>query len=82
MTRNLKQKKEIEALKGQEDKGEIDLYFFDGSGFSLVPNVPYCWQKKGETVELDSSKSKPINVVGFLRTCLKVISCALASIVS
>ena len=32
-----------------------------------MPNVPYCWQKKGETVELDSSKSKPINVVGFLR---------------
>lgn len=33
----------------------------------MVPDVPYCWQKKGETVELDSSKSKPINVLGFLR---------------
>ena len=43
------------------------LYYFDGSGFSLVPNVPYCWQKKGETLELDSSKSKSINVLGFLK---------------
>jgi len=51
----------------QEDNGEIDLYFYDESGFSLVPNVPYCWQKKGETIELPSSKSKTLQVVGFLR---------------
>ncbi len=60
-------KKEIEALKLQEDDQQIALYYFDGSGFSLVPYVPYCWQKKGETIELDSSKSKPINVLGFLK---------------
>jgi len=32
-----------------------------------VPNVPYCWQKKGETVELPSAKSKTLQVLGFLR---------------
>ena len=67
MTRNLKKKKEIETLKAQEDNGEIDLYFYDGSGFSLVPNVPYCWQKKGETIQIPSSKSKTLQVLGFLR---------------
>jgi len=32
-----------------------------------VPYVPYCWQKKGETVELPSAKSKMLQVLGFLR---------------
>ena len=67
MIRHSKKKKEIEALKIQEDKKEIVLYYFDGSSFSLVPYVPYCWQKKGETIEVDSSRSKPINVLGFLK---------------
>lgn len=67
MKTHSKKKKEIEALKVQEDDQQIALYYFDGSGFSLVPYVPYCWQKKGKTIELDSSKSKPINVLGFLK---------------
>lgn len=29
--------------------------------------MPYCWQKKGETIELPSSKSKTLQVLGFLR---------------
>jgi hypothetical protein len=29
--------------------------------------VPYCWQKKGETIELPSAKSKMLQVLGFLR---------------
>ncbi len=67
MKKHSKKKKEIEALKIQEDNQQIALYYFDGSGFSLVPNVPYCWQKKGETIALDSSRSRPINVLGFLK---------------
>lgn len=67
ISKHLNKKKEIEALKTQEDKGEIDLYFYDESGFSLVPNVPYCWQKKGETIEIPSSKSKSVQALGFLR---------------
>ena len=67
MTKNLNKKKEIEILKVQEDNGDIELYFYDGSGFSLVANVPYCWQKKGDTLPIPSSKSKPLQVLGFLR---------------
>ena len=29
--------------------------------------MPYCWQKKGETVELPSAKSKTLQGLGFLR---------------
>ncbi len=29
--------------------------------------MPYCWQKKGETVEIPSSRSKTLQVLGFLR---------------
>lgn len=42
-------KKELEILKSQSVKGEIDLCFFDESGFNLKPNVPYAWQEKGRT---------------------------------
>ena len=64
MRRSLKGEKELEALKAQEDNGELDLYYYDESGFSLMP---YCWQKKGETVELPSAKSKTLQGLGFLR---------------
>ena len=60
-------KKDLQILKILEAPNEIDLYYFDTSGFSLVPNVPYAWQKKGETLELDSAKSKSTNVLGFLK---------------
>lgn len=33
----------------------------------MVPNVPYCWQKKGVTIELSSTKSEMLQVLGFLR---------------
>jgi len=40
-------KLEIAKLEEQHNKGEIELNYFDGSGFSLSSNVPYAWQKKG-----------------------------------
>jgi len=49
-----------------EKDGLVDLYYFDESGFSLVPEVPYAWQDKGTQICLPSSKSKRINVVGFM----------------
>ncbi len=58
---------ELEALKRREDLGEIELYYFDGSGFSLTPAVPYAWQAPGQRIELDSARSPQINVLGFLR---------------
>ena len=38
---------EIAELKVKHAAGDIDLQYFDGSGFSLTPTVPYAWQKKG-----------------------------------
>ena len=62
--------KEIEALIQQHKGYEIDLCYFDESGFTLEPCVPYAWQQTGETIEIPSSKSKRLNVLGFVnRDC-------------
>lgn len=44
----------------------IDLFFVDESGFSLQPKVSYAWQPKGIQWAIESSKSKLLNVLGFL----------------
>lgn len=63
-------KEEIEELILQHKENEIDLCYFDESGFTLEPCVPYAWQQKGETLEIPSSKSKRLNVLGFVnREC-------------
>ena len=62
--------KEIEQLISREDKGEIELYFFDESGFTLQPCVPYAWQPKGKYIELPCAQSQRLNVLGFVnRRC-------------
>jgi transposase len=61
---------EIKELIEQHKKNEIDLCYFDESGFTLEPCVPYAWQPTGETIEIPSSKSKRLNVLGFVnRDC-------------
>lgn len=57
---------EIRGLLKLADEGKIDLYFFDESGFTLEPCVPYAWQPKNETIEIPSSHSKRLNVLGFM----------------
>lgn len=59
---------EIETLRQDEKDGLIDLYYFDESGVSLVPDVPYAWQDKDAQICLPSSKSKRINILGFMNT--------------
>ncbi|MCP4488530.1 MAG: IS630 family transposase [Gammaproteobacteria bacterium] len=56
----------IADLIERELKGEIDLYYYDESGLTLDPYVPYAWQFKGENIEVPSSHSKRINIAGFL----------------
>ena len=56
---------EITTLHEQEAAGKVDVYYFDESGFSLTPEVPYAWQAVGETIEIPSSRSKRLNVLGF-----------------
>jgi len=56
---------ELEVLKVQEKAGEIDLAYFDETGFSLIPVVPYAWQATGQTLEIPSVYSRRLNVLGF-----------------
>lgn len=61
-----KAKNEITELKEQQLAGKIDLFYFDESGFTLDPSVPYAWQLIGEHIEIPKAKSKRLNVLGFL----------------
>ena len=44
----------------------IDLYYFDESGFTLEPCVPYAWQPIAQAIRVTYSKSKRLNVFGFM----------------
>ena len=59
-------KNEIMQYVEKEKKGDIALYFFDGSGFSLTSNIPYAWQEIANHIEIPASRSKQLNVLGFL----------------
>src|SRR5215813_898012 len=59
-------KRELEALQKQEDQGKIDLYYFDESGFTLDPYIPYAWQEPGTVIEIPATKGIRINIVGLM----------------
>jgi len=40
-------KADIEELKLLSSQGDFDLAYFDASGISLQPVVPYAWQDQG-----------------------------------
>ena len=54
--------RELAALQKQEDQGKIDLYYFDESGFTLDPSIPYAWQEPGTVIEIPARKCGRINV--------------------
>lgn len=58
---------QLRYWKIAEDRGVVDLYFFDESGFNLTPYIPYAWQKKGQHIELfpDNRRSHH-TVLGFM----------------
>ena len=57
-----KGQRELAALQKQEDQGKIDLYYFDESGFTLDPSIPYAWQEPGTVIEIPARKCGRINV--------------------
>src|SRR5215813_851855 len=61
-------KAELEGFRAQAAVGKIDLYYFDGAGFTLDPSVPYAWQTIGERIEIPAASSDRINVLGFYST--------------
>ena len=57
----------LQQLQAWEDEGEIDLYYFDESGFSQKTNLPYAWSRRGVPLTQTAfSHSKRLNVLGFL----------------
>ncbi len=56
----------LAELLEHEASGAIELYYFDESGFTLVPAMAYAWQPRGETIELPAAHSKRLNVLGFM----------------
>lgn len=58
--------RELEALQKHEDQGELDLYYFDESGFTLDPYIPYAWQAAGSVIEIPALKESRINVLGLM----------------
>lgn len=47
-------------------RGIIDLYFFDESGFSINSNIPYAWSPINSTMVIKSFHAKHFNVLGFI----------------
>jgi hypothetical protein len=63
-------RQQLSGLIEKSRQGEIDLFYFDGPGFTLEPCVPYAWQPRGETIEVPSAKSKRLNVLSLVsREC-------------
>ena len=54
------------VMKKWDDAGKINLYYFDESGFSCIPSVPYAWQEPSQVIELPSKRSKRLNVLGYI----------------
>lgn len=63
-------RQQLIRLIEQSEQKEIDLFYFDESGFTLEPCLPYAWQPRGQTIEVPCAKSKRLNVLGFVnREC-------------
>lgn len=49
-----------------DGSNDFDLIYFDETGVSLTPCIPYAWQAPDQPLTLPSSSSPRINVLGFL----------------
>jgi transposase len=61
-----KARERIAELEKRRENGEIDVRYFDESGFSPTPCVPYAWQPKGEHIEVPSAAGPRLNVLAFM----------------
>ena len=57
----------LAILKRLEELGHIALYYMDETGFSLTPTIPYGWQPIGETEAIPTTRSRQLNILGFMR---------------
>lgn len=58
----------INILDQRRIQGEIDILYFDGSGFCLIPSIPYAWQPTGRCIELPATGNhgQRLNVLAFM----------------
>jgi transposase len=56
----------IAELFMKEKQFDLDLFYFDESGFNRQPCVPGAKQETGKNIEVPSSHSKSFNVLGFI----------------
>ncbi len=49
-----------------ETDDAVEVYYFDETGLSLAPVVPYAWQLPGAPLRLPSTHSPRLNVLGFM----------------
>jgi transposase len=59
-------KEQLKELKRLDELGKINLWYLDEAGFSLIPCVPYGWQKIGEYLQIPSRRSQQLNVLGIM----------------
>lgn len=59
-------KTQLEQLQRLDERGIIELYYLDETGFCLTPCVPYGWQPIGEYHTIPSSRSPRLNVLGIM----------------
>lgn len=57
---------QLRELWQAEERGEVEVYFYDESTFSLVPYIPYAWQEKGKAIRvLSDSKGRKLILLVF-----------------
>ena len=62
-----KRKKQlIQKYDVLSQRGKVNLYFFDESGFSVNSNIPYAWSPINQTMVIKSFHAKKVNVLGFI----------------
>ena len=59
---------ELWALRHWQASGEIELWYYDESGFQLNPNGLYAWQAPDSQATLPAQRGNVLTVAGFLTT--------------
>lgn len=68
-------RQDLTKLTKRADDGEIELVYFDCSGFNLSAKIVYAWQKRGERIVVPVTGGTSQNVLGFMNhRCQKFTS--------
>ncbi len=56
----------MNTLRQAHAQGWVEWFYFDQSGFTLTPVVPYAWQPPGHTRAIPSAASPRLTVLGLI----------------